>query len=158
MFPREIHHIVPLESPECWVTCDSIGLFLETECQFPSEPNEDCYYHHEDHELIPRFRRQRYALARSFVKTASVELIDLYRRFVSPAHPRFLLLHLSSAAFRGVLGHFHRFVYCTIGRRPEGLVLSPCSIWTIFVLVSSPPPAPGSIVPGARRCDPPPFS
>lgn len=46
--------------------------------------------------------RQDHGLAKVFVKNASVELIDLYRRFVSPDNPRFLPLlpfyHLSWSA------------------------------------------------------------
>jgi hypothetical protein len=85
----EIHHVLPLERPECWVTCDSIALFLENECQFPLELEEGCYYSPEEHEFLPSRWRQGYGLAGFFVKKASVELIDLYRHFVSPVNPRF---------------------------------------------------------------------
>lgn len=84
-----MHHVLPLERPECWVTCDSIGLFLETECQFPLESEEDWCYDHEECEFIPGHWRQGHDLVELFVKKASVELIDLYRRFVSPVNPRF---------------------------------------------------------------------
>lgn len=92
MFPREIHHILPLEQPECWVTCDSIGLFLETECKFPLESEDDCDCCGEEHDASLRQRRQGFGPTKLLVKKASMELIDLYRRFVSPANPRFFLL------------------------------------------------------------------
>lgn len=121
MFPREIHHILNLERPECWVTCDSIGLFLETECQFPSEESEDdCY---EDYGFK---QRQGYSLTKMFVKKASVELIDLYRRFVSPSNPLlFLLLFLEHPPW--IAESFYlkaalRMPY--IEQRPEDLVIS----------------------------------
>jgi hypothetical protein len=98
VFPREIHHILPLERPDCWVTCDSIGLFLETECQFPLESEsgseDECDCHHKEHEPVPRYRRQGFGLTKLFVKKASIELIDLYRRFVSP-----VISHLSAGCF-----------------------------------------------------------
>jgi len=84
-----MHQVLPLERPECWVTCDSIGLFLETECQFPLESEEDCHYNNEEHEFIPSYWRQGRGLTELFVEKASVEVIDLYRRFVSPINPRF---------------------------------------------------------------------
>jgi len=110
VFPGEIHHILPLERPECWVTCDSIGLFLETECQFPFESEDDFCYYHEELE-VPRYRRQGCCLTKLFVKKVSVELIELYLRFVSPVNPRFLMLlffdhllcsahHISNGALR----------------------------------------------------------
>jgi hypothetical protein len=89
VFPREIHHMLPLERPECWVTCDSIGLFIETECRFP---DDDSDYHHEEHDPTPRYRRQRFGLTKLFVRKASLELIELYRCFVSPNNPHFFLL------------------------------------------------------------------
>lgn len=87
VFPKEIHHIIPLERPEWWVTCDSIGLFLETECRFPLESEDERYHYHEEHGLVPGYRQKGCGLTRSFVKGASAELIDLYRRFVSPTNP-----------------------------------------------------------------------
>ncbi|KAF9648945.1 hypothetical protein BDM02DRAFT_3128710 [Thelephora ganbajun] len=84
VFPREIHHILPLERPECWVTCDSIGLFLETECRFPLESEDDYCCYHEGHEFLPGYRGQGCGLTNLFVKKASVELVGLYRRFTAP--------------------------------------------------------------------------
>ena len=89
VFPKDIHHILPLEQPELWVTCDSIGLFLEAECRFPLESEDDHYHYHEEHGLVPGYRQKGCGLVRSFVKGASAELVDLYRRFVSPANPPF---------------------------------------------------------------------
>jgi len=103
VFPKEVHHILPLERPEWWVTCDSIGLFLETECRFPLESEDERYHYHEEHGLVPGNRQKGCGLTSSFVKGPSAELIDLYRRFVSPANPRFCFL-LSSTASRGPLG------------------------------------------------------
>ena len=107
VFPREIHHILPLERPECWVTCDSIGLFLETECQFPLESEDDSDCDYEEHEPVSRYRRQGFGLTRLFVKKVSPELIDLYRHFVSPATPHFLAAAFISVAFRGRVGALH---------------------------------------------------
>lgn len=90
VFPREIHHVLPLEWPERWVTCDSIGLFLETECQFPSESQDDCdCYREEEYESVPKYWRQGFGLTKLFVKRVSPELINLYRRFVSPVNSSF---------------------------------------------------------------------
>ena len=98
VFPKEVHHILPLERPEWWVTCDSIGLFLETECRFPLESEDERYHYHEEHELAPGYRQTGCGLTRSFLKGASAELIDLYRRFVSPTNPRFCFLLASTTA------------------------------------------------------------
>jgi len=84
VFPGEIHRFLPLQQPEFWVTCDSIGLFLETECQFPLEFEGDNYYHHEEHGSGSRYRRQGCGPTKLFVKKASMDLIDLYRRFLLP--------------------------------------------------------------------------
>jgi len=138
VFPKEIHHILPLERPEWWVTCDSIGLFLETECRFPLESEDECYHHHEEHGLVPGYQQKGSGLTRSFFKGASAELIDLYRRFVSPAGPRFCSL-LSSTAARGPLGRPTREplrtpYYCAKLSPLPALV----HIWNLFVFVSSP--------------------
>ena len=81
VFPRDMHHLLPLERPECWVTCDSIGLFLETECQFPLDSEDSCDYHHES---TPSHPRKEVGLTKSFVKKSSLELVEHYRCFVSP--------------------------------------------------------------------------
>jgi len=110
VFPREIHHILNLERPGCWVTCDSIELFLETECQFPLESEDDCYYHHEEHEFI---QRRGYGVAKSLVKKASVELIDLYRRFLLPdlAGPKLKLVCSPENRDRWIVpSHFDAFL------------------------------------------------
>ena len=150
---------MPLEQPECWVTGDSIGLFLETECQFPleSESEDECDYHNEEREFVPGFRRQGCGLTKFFVKKASLELIDLYRRFVSPANPRFCCT-FSLVTFRGrwIAGPLHP------GTAPYFILLHgafssyrACSrIWILSVLVSSPPPVVGPFDPEICRHDP----
>ena len=74
------------------MTCDSIGLFLETECRFPLESEDGCDYDQEEHESVPLYRRPQCGRTDVLVKKASSELIDLYRRFVSPGNLRLLLL------------------------------------------------------------------
>lgn len=136
------------------MTGDSIGLFLETECQFPLESEDECYYDDEEHEFLPRYRRQGCGLTKSFVKKASLELIGLYRRFVSPANPRFCCSFFS-ITFRGLLARFiwglFRIPYhCTAPFLLPALV----HIWSLSVLVSSPPPVMGPVDLGICRYDP----
>ena len=137
------------------MTCDSIGLFLETECQFPLESEEDCY---EEHEFVPSYRRQGCGLTMLFVNKVSVELIDLYRCFVSPASPlfccSFLLPPFGECWIASSKG---RSVDNIIERCLEDPVLAiflRLIIYGFYVFVPSPPPVHGSIVLGAYRYDP----
>lgn len=113
VFPGEIHHILPLEQPECWVTCDSIGLFLETECKFPLESEDDCDCYDREHGSGPAHRRQGFGPTKLLVKKASMELIDLYRRFLLPdlAGPKLRLVCSSENRDRWIIpSHFEAFL------------------------------------------------